>query len=99
MLANFPDRLADWRLTVEMQRAKEETWKSEVRTAEKQNKVPPLPPALQHTPEPQAPRLRQNDVTIEKVAELLSTAAPKGLLLIRDELAGFLCGMATYNDA
>ena len=30
-----------------------------------------------------------SDVTIEKMAELLATAAPKGLLITRDELAGW----------
>jgi hypothetical protein len=37
-------------------------------------------------------------VTIERVATLLATAAPKGLLVMRDELAGWLTGMTTYND-
>ena len=37
-------------------------------------------------PEPKSPRLRQHDVTIEKVAALLGTAAPKGLLIWRDGL-------------
>jgi hypothetical protein len=50
-------------------------------------------------PEPQAPRLRQNDVTIEKVATLLASAAPKGLLIVRDELAGWLGSMNQYHDA
>ena len=48
--------------------------------------------------EPQAPRLRQNDVTIEKVAELLASAAPKGLLVVRDELAGWIAGMNAYHS-
>ena len=56
--------------------------------------------ATEHAPpEPQAPRLRQNDVTIEKVATILATAAPKGLVIVRDELAGWLAAMNTYNDA
>jgi len=46
-----------------------------------------------------APRLRQHDVTIEKVAELLSNAAPKGLLLVRDELAGWIGGMNAYRGS
>src|SRR5258708_14486981 len=48
--------------------------------------------------EPQAPRLRQNDITIEKVAELLGVAAPKGLLIVRDELAGWIAGMNAYHS-
>ena len=38
-------------------------------------------------------------MTIEKVATLLATAAPKGLLIVRDELAGWLGGMNQYHDA
>ena len=49
--------------------------------------------------EPQAPRLRQNDVTIEKVASVLAAAAPKGVLIVRDELAGWITGMSSYNEA
>ena len=41
----------------------------------------------------------QSDVTIEKVASLLATAAPKGLLIVRDELTGWLKGMTAYNDS
>ena len=72
----------------------EESWKAEVRTAQKANKAPPLPPAALQTSEPEKPRLRQHDVTIERVATLLATTAPKGLLIIRDELAGWIEGMA-----
>jgi len=43
--------------------------------------------------------LRQNDVTVEKVASLLATAAPKGVVVVRDELAGWIAGMNAYNDA
>lgn len=99
MAADFPDKLREWRADAERGKASEEAWKADVRTAEKAGKPAPLPPIGALTPEPQAPRLRQNDVTIEKVASLLATAAPKGLLIIRDELAGWITGMNTYNDA
>ena len=39
------------------------------------------------------------NVTIEKIATLLATAAPKGVLVVRDELAGWIEGMTAYNDA
>jgi Protein of unknown function (DUF3987) len=98
MLADFPDRLQLWRTGAEIAKALEETWKSEVRAAQKAGKEPPAPPTPAG-PEPQSPRLRQNDVTIERVATLLATAAPKGLLIVRDELAGWIAGMCAYNDA
>jgi hypothetical protein len=98
MLADFPDRLQEWRAQAELARAAEEQWKQDVRTAQKSGVPPPMPPAPVGA-EPQAPRLRQNDVTIERVATLLASAAPKGLLIVRDELAGWISGMTSYNDA
>jgi hypothetical protein len=99
MAADFPNRLSDWRLAYEQCKAKQEIWKAEVRDAEKAKRHPPAAPDLAEPAEPQMPRLRQHDVTIEKVAELLSRSAPKGLLIVRDELAGWILGMNSYNDA
>ncbi len=99
MAADFPNRLREWRAAAEWHGAAHERWKSDVRTAQKGNLPLPLPPSDEPPPEPQAPRLRQSDVTIERVATLLATAAPKGLLIVRDELAGWLQGMNNYHDA
>jgi hypothetical protein len=99
MIADFPDRLQLWRANQEYDKAREETWKSEVREAQKSKTAPPLPPAPTASHEPESPRLRQHDTTIEKVATLLCHAAPKGLLITRDELAGWVEGMTNYNDA
>jgi hypothetical protein len=98
MQGDFPDRLQDWRAAAEQQRAKEAIWKTEVLEAEKAKKAPPIPPASTLPPEPQPPRLQQYDVTIEKIEELLALAAPKGLLIIRDELSGWIDGMNAYNE-
>ena len=99
MLGNFPDRLREWRVASETHAAAQERWKAEVRTAQKNHNPPPLPPAENAPPEPQAPRLRQSDVTVERVAVLLANAAPKGMLIVRDELAGWLLGVNSYNEA
>jgi hypothetical protein len=99
MLADFPDRLREWRANVEFAKAADKKWQDEVHEAHKRGTPPPLPPAMAAGPEPQAPRLRQHDVTIERVATLLASAAPKGLLIVRDELAGWIDGMAAYNPA
>ncbi len=99
MAADFPDQLREWRAAAESRTAKTEAWKADVRKAEKDGAAPPLPPIENDEPEPQAPRLRENDVTIEKVAALLASAAPKGLLIWRDELSGWLLGMTNYNSA
>src|SRR5579863_3150834 len=99
MLADFPDRLREWRATAEIAKATRERWVREVRRAEKRGAPPSPPPISGATLEPQAPRLRQHDVTIERVATLLAQAAPKGLLIVRDELAGWIDGMRSYNRA
>jgi hypothetical protein len=99
MVADHPDRLREWRASIEFQKAADQRWEEEVRAAQKRGAPAPLPPVRTTGPEPQSPRLRQNDVTIEKVASLLASAAPKGLLLVRDELAGWIGGMNAYNDA
>lgn len=99
MNGNFPDVHRDWKARLEFQQAQIEAWEKEVRAAQKSGTPPPLPPEDAAGPEPQSPRLRQNDVTIEKVATLLASAAPKGLLVVRDELAGWLHGMNAYNDS
>jgi Protein of unknown function (DUF3987) len=99
MRAEFPDKLEEWRKAAELSKAQHEIWEGEVRKAAKEGIPPPLPPRDKAPAEPQEPRLRQNDVTIEKVASLLASAAPKGLLVVRDELAGWLLGMTNYNDA
>jgi hypothetical protein len=44
------------------------------------------------------PRFLLNDVTIEKVAAVIAEAAPKGLLMSRDELSGWLLGMGAFNS-
>jgi hypothetical protein len=98
MAKDFPDQHSIWKAQNEEYEAKKEQWGKDVRQAGKTGNPPPMPPAAA-PPEPQLPRLRQNDVTIERVASLLSNAAPKGLLIVRDELAGWMLGLNAYNDA
>jgi hypothetical protein len=98
MAADFPDRRREHQLAVEAAKARKEAWEKDVRAAQKSGHAPPLPPAdAEPPPEPLEPRFRMDDVTVEKVAELLARAAPKGLLMVRDELAGWLLGMGAYN--
>jgi hypothetical protein len=55
----------------------QENWKSEVKGAIKAGRTPSLPPPP-IPEEPIAPRLVLSDITIERIATLLSRAAPKG---------------------
>src|SRR5215470_7407337 len=95
MLADFPDRLREWGARAELARAARERWRRELRGAAECG-GPMLPgPDIVAPLEPQAPKLKQHDVTIEKLAELLANAAPKER--IRDELAGWIAGTNAHS--
>ncbi|MCL2430492.1 MAG: YfjI family protein [Alphaproteobacteria bacterium] len=97
MGADFPDHLREAQATIEAAKVRMENWKNELRDAVKGGIPLPCQPGAVPQ-EPLAPRLVLSDVTIERVASMLAAAAPKGVLMIRDELAGWLLGMNTYND-
>jgi Protein of unknown function (DUF3987) len=99
MSADFPDKLREWQAAAEARAAKQETWKQNVRKAQKDGYPPPLPPEGLDEAELLSPVLHSSDVTVERCAALLSGAAPKGLLITRDEMLGWLVGMNAYNDA
>jgi hypothetical protein len=96
----FSGRHAAGKAATDIAAAREAAWKETVKKAA-QNKqaLPSHPSDLETGDEPQEPRLTMIDVTHERVAAVLATAAPKGVLMVRDELAGFLLGMNAYNDA
>jgi len=98
MRADFPDQLRLWKVAEEKAIAEKELWKKDLKEAIAKNGKKPDPP-LDPGPRPQAPQFKINDITIESVAISLATSAPKGLMIYRDELAGFLNGMTQYNLA
>jgi Protein of unknown function (DUF3987) len=97
MVADFPDTMREKQAEIEAAKIRAENWKEEMRVAIKTGQPLPLQPAPVPR-EPIEPLLMMSDTTIERVASLLATATPKGVLLTRDELAGWLLGMNTYND-
>lgn len=104
MIGDYPDRLREWETNAEVAKQRQADWQQEVAKASKKSDarkapIPPRPADADPGPAPQEPRLKLHDVTIEKVGMLLAAAAPKGLLMVRDELAGFLLGMNVYNDS
>jgi hypothetical protein len=100
MRIDFPEKRREWRAKAEMAKAQLEVWQREIRDAQKLGRPPPPgPEGVEPEPEPERPRLIQVDVTHEKVASVLAAASPKGVLMVRDELAGFLIGMNSYSDA
>lgn len=94
----FPDQHRTWVAAKGAHDAAMERWASEVKEAGKRGNPPPLPPA-DAPEEPHCPNLKQHDATIEKMASLLASSAPKGLLMVRDELAGWIAAMNAYNEA
>jgi hypothetical protein len=100
MIGDYPEQLREWESNTQVAKQRRRAWEVEVAAAVKKHEQPPIkPPDADPEPQPEEPRLVLHDVTIEKVGVLLAAAAPKGLLMVRDELTGFLLGMDAYNPA
>ena len=100
MLGDFPERLAQWQAAAAADAARVEAWEKDVKKATQTGAAPPMPPkaeAAPHAPEP--PRLRQTDITIERAGLILAEAAPKGVVVMRDEISGWLLSLNQYNDS
>ena len=95
--ADFPIIRRRWETDREGARARKARWQGEVKEAAKLgNPPPPMPADADDPPEPQRPRVRANDATIEKLAEMLA-GLPKGLLYARDELSGWIACFDRYS--
>jgi hypothetical protein len=100
MVGDYPDRLREWQAAAEFDKIAKKRWQDDLRTAQENKKpLPPMPRPVASDIAPEKPRLRQHDVTIEQVAVILAVAAPKGAMMVRDEIAGWLTGMDAYNPA
>ena len=76
-----------------------EAWKATVKTAVKNGVPPPLMPVEAQPPNaPVRPRIRIADATVEALGGL-AAALPRGLLLVRDELAGWLGALDKYGGS
>jgi hypothetical protein len=72
-------------------------WKREMEKAVKSgSKTPPKPPDAEDPGQFIEPRLHTTDITVERMAVLLQ-ARPQGMLLLTDELAGWLHNMRRYS--
>ncbi len=86
----------EWAEAAELAKIAESTWKEAVKRAFKEcEEVPERPPESYQAREPFSPRLAVADATVERLAVILSEQ-PRGTLLTRDELAGWLQGMTRY---
>ena len=96
MVAIFDDQRRRYEADLAVAKVIRETWQDEVKTAVKNGVTPPLPPSEMDVTEPECPRIKVNDTTVERLASRLA-ARPKGLLLVRDELSGWLGNLDKYG--
>lgn len=90
------DDVAAWSEKAEIAHLAERAWKEEVKAAIKAGEEPPArPDAANAGPQPVMPCLALSDATIEKLAGIVA-GQPRGTLLARDELAGWLQSMTRY---
>lgn len=95
----FSSELQNWEEDAAIAKAVREMWDGEVKRSVKANKKPPsMPLDAIPPPEPGLPRLRVSDATPEALAAVLASN-PRGVLLVRDELAGWLGGFGRYTGA
>lgn len=80
---------AQWRSQYSDAKAQWEQECADLKAADK-NAVLPDPPQLA--------RFTVGDVTVEKLGDILSKCPPRGILVDRDELTGWLAGMDAYKN-
>lgn len=95
--ADFDDRTRENLVAREVAKARREKWDAEVRAALKAGQPPPDPPRDVDPPEaPARRRLFSTDATVERLARI-AAANDRGMLLSRDELAGWLGQLDKYG--
>lgn len=96
--AAYAKDITAWRGEGEIAAIALQQWKVALKSAmESGTAMPPKPAMAEDKPQPVQQRIRVTDVTIEKVAVMLSDL-PRGLLLVRDELTGWLGSMERYSS-
>jgi hypothetical protein len=97
MGANYDGDLRQYQAEKEGAEARLELWKIELKKALKAGgAAPDLPHEAEEPEVPVRPRIRVADTTTEKLGAL-AAALPRGLLLMRDELSGWLGGFDRYG--
>jgi len=94
--ATAQKKIVEWEREAEIAKFVENAWKEEAKEAARSGEpIRAKPDSADPGPKPDLPRLAVSDATIEKLACILQSQ-PKGTLLLRDELAGWLAGMTRY---
>lgn len=97
MARGYPDELAAWNEAAKVAEAIERQWEKDVAAAVKKGlEIPPKPREATYRPAPVRPRVRVADATVEALAAILH-GLPKGVLHVRDELAGWLMNLQRYS--
>lgn len=97
--ADFDERCQDHVAARERIKAQREIWGSEVKAAVKKGMAPPNPPReVDPPPAPARKRLLTNNATVEQLARIIA-ANDRGLILFRDELAGWVGQMDKYGGS
>jgi hypothetical protein len=97
MAFGFDERLREFEAERTAANARRDEWERAVRTAIKDGSLPPPMPADATCPEEIVrPRVRVADATTEKLGAL-AACHERGLLLVRDELSGWLGAFDKYG--
>lgn len=93
----WQERMAEHAKQTDVSTVRRDQWKIEVRTAIKSGTTPPEQPEDSMPSDPPGmPRVIINDSTIEEATNILAHN-PKGLLMLRDELAGWIGSFDRYG--
>ena len=97
MARDYPDELAAWKEASKVAELIEKQWEKDVAAAVKKGgEMPAKPREATCRPAPIRPRVRVADATVEALAAILH-GLPKGVLHVRDELAGWLLNLQRYS--
>lgn len=95
---DWEERLRDHRTQAQAAKETRKRWEQDVAAAVKNGVPPPTEPIGARDPtQPRKRRVYTNDPTVEAARDM-SAANPRGLLLHRDELAGWLASMGKYGN-
>ena len=87
----------EWSERTELAKLRNSTWREQAKAALKEGQEPPEKPSdCVFEDPPFAPRYAIADGTVERLAVIIAKQ-PRGTLLARDELAGWLQGMTRYS--
>jgi Protein of unknown function (DUF3987) len=94
---DFEERMHTWRTASQEAKERRLTWEADVKAAVKDNKPAPGEPLGAREPDrPRKRRVYSIDPTVQAARDL-SASNPRGLLLYRDELSGWIADMDRYG--